>query len=1006
MKNSLLAFVATLFLLFSFSNSQPAKWENIGPGGGGAFYCPSFNPANPNEYYLTSDMSDLFHTTDFGNSYNIVNFQYITAGGASVQFTNDKNILYTINFNEFGTYPVVSKDGGTTWNTLKNDPTSGGAYFVFADPDDYNKVIVCDYSNVYYTKDAGNTFSKIFAGNSGTWGSYISGILWDGNDTYICQPDGLLISKNNGAFSSEKPTGISTTEFIISCSAAKQNGKIRFFAVTSTECWPGMTGSEHSAYKSVYTLDYGAASWTSKTNVITSGYHPFFAGMSKDNIDIAFLAGCDANSDGPTVLKTTDGGSTWQNVFILQNNKNIKTGWSGLGGDRNWTYGEYALGFAVCRTNPNYCIFTDLGFAHTTSDGGTTWDQAYVNKSDENPANSTTPTGKSYHSVGLENTSCWNLNWSDVSNIFAGYTDIKGCRSTDGGATWSFDYTGHSDNTMYYSLKHSNGNLYAATSSVHDMYESMFMADNRIDGGQGKVLMSTNKGKVWTTMHNFAHPVIWLAADPKNANRMYASVINSTSGGIYVSNDINNGASSTWTKLANPPRTSGHPYNILVLNDGSLLCTYSCRTDNNRKTFYASSGVFLSTDNGSSWLDKSTDVNLQYWVKDVVIDPNDATQNTWYAGVFSGWGGAANNKGGLYKTTNRGTSWTKILDKARVESCSFNPLNTNEMYASTEYEGLYFSNNAKSSTPTFNLVPNYPFKHPMRIFFNPYDQTQIYITAFGYGIVRNSNTTKPAPDKVLLTKPDNNSQNVDLSINAEWKTANNADSYTLQVSTDLNFNTFILNKNNIQQLTNPIPGLAANTTYYWRVRATNTIGDGAWSDIWKFTTKAATPLLPGKIVLVSPLDSASIYWGDTVTYKWLADSLANKYWIEFVQYNGDIVIDSAVVSNNYIKQGVSGHYWRVKAGNNSGWGPFSDTRVLNFYDDVTEIIKQDNIIYPNPTSDYLNIKSDFKTVSIIDIFGRSVDFKIVGTNIIDISALSTGIYFLKIDNKMFKVVKN
>jgi hypothetical protein len=33
---------------------------------------------------------------------------------------------------------------------------------------------------------------------------------------------------------------------------------------------------------------------------------------------------------------------------------------------------------------------------------------------------------------------------------------------------------------------------------------------------------------------------------------------------------------------------------------------------------------------------------MRYWTKDVVIDPHDATQNTWYAGVWSGWGGPPN----------------------------------------------------------------------------------------------------------------------------------------------------------------------------------------------------------------------------------------------------------------------------------------------------------------------------------------------------------------------------
>ena len=36
-------------------------------------------------------------------------------------------------------------------------------------------------------------------------------------------------------------------------------------------------------------------------------------------------------------------------------------------------------------------------------------------------------------------------------------------------------------------------------------------------------------------------------------------------------------AASTWTKVTNPPRTEGHPFNVVVLNDGTLVATYSAR---------------------------------------------------------------------------------------------------------------------------------------------------------------------------------------------------------------------------------------------------------------------------------------------------------------------------------------------------------------------------------------------------------------------------------------------
>src|SRR6185312_3868456 len=96
-----------------------------------------------------------------------------------------------------------------------------------------------------------------------------------------------------------------------------------------------------------------------------------------------------------------------------------------------------------------------------------------------------------------------------------------------------------------------------------------------IDSGTGAVLFSADKGVTWQTLHNFSHPVVWVATDPTNMHRLYASVVNSASGGIYVTNDAQDGASSVWSKVTNPPRTQGHPFDVQVLNDGTLVATFS-----------------------------------------------------------------------------------------------------------------------------------------------------------------------------------------------------------------------------------------------------------------------------------------------------------------------------------------------------------------------------------------------------------------------------------------------
>ncbi len=713
----------------------PLQWAPRGPGGGGALFAPSFSPHNQNELYIACDMSEVFHSTNLGASWEVFDFRQIQGSRESqVRFTSNPSILYALDSTGDLVTPSKSTDGGLTWHRLNNDPTVGGAYSLFADPNSANTLIVSDYSQVFLSTDGGNTFGLKFSTASGN-GCFVAGAFFDGGVIYAGTNLGLLVSTNGSAFAAASVGGIPASEAIVSFAGSKQGSTLRFFCVTldSSEVYPGLFAeASYFSYHAVYSVDVGQANWTAKTTGIIANDFPFFVAMSRGDISTAYLAGQNS-SEFPIVYKTTNGGGNWQSVLLTNNNQNIYTGWAGRGGDRDWSYGAGALGFAVSPVDANRVAFTDLGFAHLTTDGGATWKQMYVNPADQNPPNALTPKGRSYHSAGLEDTTCWWLTWKDSTNMFASYSDIRGTRSTDGGASWSFNYAGQPYNSTYQSLKHPvTSALYAATSSVHDMYQSTRLQDSILDSGTGAIKYSTDGGANWLTLHDFVHPVIGLALDPNNTNRMYASVIHSTLGGIYVSSNIQNGAASTWTKLANPPRTEGHPFNIHVLNDGTLVCTYSGRR-NSSGTFTASSGVFVSTDGGASWLDRSH-TGMRYWTKDLVIDSYDLTQNTWYAGVFSGWGGPPNGLGGLYRSTNRGAAWTRINNLDRVTSCAFSTANSNEMYLTTETEGLWYSSNINTPAPAFTAVTSYPFRQPERVFFNPYNPSEVWVTSFGNGL--------------------------------------------------------------------------------------------------------------------------------------------------------------------------------------------------------------------------------------------------------------------------------
>ncbi len=747
--------------LTSLCLAQVTHWTSVGIGGGGALYAPSFNPANPNELYVGCDMSEVFHSMDAGASWDILPFQSIQGGHyAGVQFTSNPAVRYAVDYTGDMMTPVRSDDAGNTWSRLTGDPTYGEVWQLAVDPNRTDRLMVTDYRTLWLSTDGGSTFSQKYSSPS-LGGCYIAGSFFCHDSIYLGTNLGLLNSFDGGSTFNLTPyPGIPANQGLLSFAGAQHAETTRFFGVAADtgNIYVGIFGSDYwNICAGIYSLDLSQSSWVQHSRGIQLGTDfPFFVGMAGNNVDTAYLAGSNSSSN-PTMFKTTDAGDTWIQTFHCANNQNIYTGWSGAGGDRGWSYGECPMGFTVALNNPDIAAFSDYGFVHMTTDGGDTWRQCYVTSATRNlPGQNITP-GRYYQGVGLENTSCWDVLWLTPDSLLVGFSDINGIRSADAGTTWAF-IPNLTLNSVYSLARHpTTGSLYAGISSVHDMYQSTYLADSRIDGGNGNVKFSTDRGASWSTLHNFGKPVIWLALDPNRSDRMYAAVVNYTGnqGGIWRTSDLHNGSGSTWTKLTNPPRTQGHPCNVRVLNDGMLVASYSGRRDSSGH-FTASSGVFVSTDSGATWVDRSS-AGLYYWTMDLVIDPHDSLQNTWYACVFSGWGGPPNGLGGLYRTTNRGIAWTRINNLDRVGSCTISPANPDEMYLTTEVDGLWYTSNLSSPTPTFGLVASYLFRHPERVFYSPYDSSQLWVTSFGGGLRIGDNLSgiadrpSPTPDPRPLT---------------------------------------------------------------------------------------------------------------------------------------------------------------------------------------------------------------------------------------------------------------
>jgi len=733
-------------LLFSTLQAQTLNFQPRGVGGGGALFFPKINPANDNEFYVSCDMSQLFHTTDFGHNYDQIPFQKLQVFGANstYEWTNDANIAYSNHNDGNNGYPVRTTDGGNSWQVLPgHDPNNEAVYRMAANYQKPSQLLLNYYGDIFISNDFGNTLKLVkHAANNGV-GLIMGGTFFDGQNIYIGTNEGVFQSTNGGtSFSLMPSTGLAAGQVIWSFAAGKSGVTTRFACITAdvSDVYNGVMPWEYWGFaKEVYVMDNSSGVWQSKSAGIDFN-HDFvmYVGMAWNDPNTIYLGGSDGSLGAPLVMKSESGGMGWEKIFKTTNNTNIFTGWSGHGGDKGWSWGEACFGISVAPFNSDRVLFSDFGFVHSSSDGGGSWNQAYLNSANQNPPDSPTPKRKSYESIGLENTTTWQLHWHNENELLAAFSDIGMIHSTDGGKLWGFTYTGMSVNSVYRIVDApQNNSMYAATSGIHDMYQSTRLADAQLDANDpfGKIFKSLDGGNTWGNFKDFGHPVFWLANDPNQPASLYASVVHYGGGGSTMQGGIwHTEGGGIWVHLPAPPRTEGHPASIVVLNDGKVACTFSGRR-NAAGQFTASSGVFLYDPSTNTWADRSHP-DMYYWAKDIVIDPSDASQNTWYVGVFSGWGGAPNGKGGLFRTTNRGLNWTKLTGSQfdRVSSITFNPENLEQAYLTTETQGLWVSNTMSATVPDWDLVESYPFRQPERVFFNPYKPSEMWVTSFGNGL--------------------------------------------------------------------------------------------------------------------------------------------------------------------------------------------------------------------------------------------------------------------------------
>jgi len=172
----------------------------------------------------------------------------------------------------------------------------------------------------------------------------------------------------------------------------------------------------------------------------------------------------------------------------------------------------------------------------------------------------------------------------------------------------------------------------------------------------------------------------------------------------------------------------------------------------------------------------------------------------------------------------------------------------------------------------------------------------------------------------------------------------------------------------------------------------NTIAVDAAGHIW-FGTNGGVVIykpMPQKPILLAPQNAAELIT-DTVTCKWYWDCPGIiKYWFEIADnpsfINSRIDTISATLTEsasrwdtNFVNHTV--YYWRIKAKNDMGWGPYSDVWTFTF----NKLGVTNNTIsplpvtlsqnFPNPCSDMTTFRFSLRqyervSLKLYDILGR------------------------------------
>ena len=455
--------------------------------------------------------------------------------------------------------------------------------------------------------------------------------------------------------------------------------------------------------------------------------------MAPDQTHVAFAA------TSQDVLKTEDGGGKWTQCFVAAapvNESNTVRAWPHLELNLPVRIAPNSLG-----VNPSVpsCVMLTTGPAlYVSRNSGGSWSQAVNRLLPRIPFEP----GVSYGSNGLDANTPWEYYIDPTRKrlTYIAYSDTGFCRSPDRGTSWTPVVNGSPWTRCFYDVvfdPFTPGRIYAAAADQPDI-----PAWNQIDHveGSGGVIVSDDFAGKWRETGSGLpkKPCTSLAVgtdSSKGALILYAAVFGD---GVYKSAD----SGKTWTRKSQGlgREENMHVFMIRVQNEtGDIYCSVTGSRDADQ--FKVPGGLWRSTDGAETWQELTAQLNL-FWPGGFAFDPRDP--NVVYLAASSVPGNA---QGGVYKSADRGRTWTRLRSDEDFSSARFiaswagepfqawfvsvSPHNPDRVYLSTITSGLWLSQDAGK---TWSPVDWVAFPAVTRICFPPVDIRTIYVSTFGGGV--------------------------------------------------------------------------------------------------------------------------------------------------------------------------------------------------------------------------------------------------------------------------------